>query len=760
MNNYDELKTLYDKLLLENERLRFENGVFRDRLRDLNVDIESLLAVNEDSLPVLAEDRNTQNKILQVNMQSSKEDKITLFRSLFKGRDDVFARRWYSAKTGKSGYQPVCLNEWNSYLCDKKKYKCATCPHRKLKSISDEVIENHLRGKDSQGKDVLGIYPMLKDEACHFLALDFDDAEYEKDVLAFKGVAQEHEIPVYIERSRSGNGAHVWIFFAECVPSYLARKLGSGLLTFAMSSRSDIKFDSYDRLFPNQDNMPHGGFGNLIALPLQGLARKNGNSVFVDDDFAPIKDQWAYLSEAKKITLVEVEGKVAVLCVNSDLGELVTTDEESENKKPWQNARKTVISKEDFTCSEVEIVEAGTIYIGKAGLSQKVQTQIKRLVSFRNPDFYKSQAMRLPIYNKPRIITLAEDDGDYISIPRGGKESLVRMLENADVSYKIVDERNFGKEIQAEFKGKLREKQSLAVNALLAHDTGVLSATTAFGKTVVSANIIAKHKTNTLVLVHTQSLLSQWQKSLEEFLILQQPEIDVEDQPKKRGRKKQLSPVGILGGGKNTLNGKVDVAIMQSLFEGGEVKELVRNYGQIIVDECHHVSAVNFEKILKCASARYVYGLTATPTRQDGHHPIIFLQCGDIRYRVDAKTEAGNRPFEHYISPRFTKLKVTAIKDEKQISQIYNDIAKNSERNKMIVGDVVSALGNGRTPLVLTERVGHVELLSELLKDKCENIVKLVGTMSAKEKRLASEKLAEYKDCDSLVIIATGKYVG
>lgn len=732
--SYEELLNKYNSILKENEELKIEVKELRTKL----------------GMPVKPDEKNiVKNFVTGINKYSSTNEKILLYRSLFCGREDVFARRWYSKTTEKSGYQPVCENEWADGLCDKRKYKCSVCPNRKLSSITDEDIYKHLEGKDYYGRDVIGIYPMLIDETCHFLCADFDDREYEKDVLAFCEICDELNIPAHIERSRSGGGAHVWMFFDTPVLAVTARRLGSLILTKAMEKRSELSFSSYDRLFPNQDTMPNGGFGNLIALPLQGQARKNDNSVFVDRNFKSYSDQWEYLSRIQKISIQTIENLLDSYSKNDVLGILV--DESPE--KPWDTKPRIQLTSNDFP-DKLEIVRSNMIYIPREGLSANAQNQIKRLAAFKNPDFYKSQAMRLPIYDKPRIICTADITDSYIGLPRGCEPALYDILGDKVKDINIIDKTNQGENIPVEFNGKLREEQELAINELLKHNIGVLSATTAFGKTVIASYIASIRKTNTLVLVHTQALMQQWKKSLEQFLTF---DITPPEQRKGRGRKKTWSPVGLLGAGKDTLNGIIDVAVMQSLVDGDEVKELVRNYGMIIVDECHHVSAVNFEKILKYANAKYVYGLTATPTRQDGHHPIIFMQCGPVRYRVDAKAQADKREFEHYIIPRFTSFR--SISDD-NITTLYKKLSDDAMRNNLIVNDVVSAIKNGRTPIILTERREHVAMLAELLKPCCDNVIEIVGTTSAKSRRETLERLDNIPQEESLVVVATGRYVG
>lgn len=734
MLQYDELLIKYNNLIKENQELKDEIYELKLKLHESTKAEAPTASANDAS---------------RINKYSSANDKISLYRSLFRGREDVFARRWYSKATKKSGYQPVCENEWADGLCDKRKYKCASCPSRKLSQLTDEDIYKHLEGKDAYGRDVIGIYPMLPDETCNFLCADFDDKEYEKDAVAFCEICDELKIPVYIERSRSGGGAHVWIFFDTPVLAVVARKLGSIILTKAMEKRSELSFSSYDRLFPNQDTMPDGGFGNLIALPLQGQARKNNNSVFVDKNFKAYPDQWSYLATIQKISTLNVEKIVDTFANNEILGTLVDDSVE----KPWETKHKVTLTKSDFP-DKLEIIRSNMLYVPREGLSSNAQNQIKRLAAFKNPDFYKAQAMRLPIYDKPRVICTADITDSYIGIPRGCEEALCEMLKDKVNAFDIVDKTNYGKSIPVEFNGELREEQEIAANEILKYNIGVLSATTAFGKTVIASYIASKVKTNTLILVHTQALMMQWKKSLEQFLVFN---ITPPEPRKGKGRKKKWSPIGVLGAGKNTLNGVVDIAVMQSLIDGDEVKELVRNYGMIIVDECHHVSAVNFEKILKYANAKYVYGLTATPTRQDGHHPIIFMQCGPIRYKVDAKAQAEKRTFEHYLIPRFTSFR--SISDD-NITSLYKKLAEDEIRNNLITKDVIEAIETGRTPIILTERREHVTLLADLLKEYCDNVVQIIGTSSAKSRRETLEKLDKIPQQESLVVVATGRYVG
>ena len=480
----------------------------------------------------------------------------------------------------------------------------------------------------------------------------------------------EYHLTPAVERSRSGNGAHVWFFFSEPVQAADARKLGSGLLTQTMARRHELSFASYDRLFPPQDTLPKGGFGNLIALPFQGQAQENGNTLFVNALFSPYPDQWAFLSSLPKIIPEQLTECLSKLCVGGgDTGPLIETTEQ----KPWPCKRERHhLNKTDFPI-QARLMISNLIYVDKQGFSQAALNAVKRLAAFRNPEFYKKKAMRLRIYDTPRIFDCSYENESFLGIPRGCMDSLVELLNTYEVPFSLEDRRNAGRSIDVSFSGTLRSEQIPAAKALLAEDIGVLSATTAFGKTVIGANLIGQRKVNTLVLVHSSALLEQWKSSLNQFLEIREV---LPEQPKKRGQKMKQHLIGQVGSGKNTRSGIVDIAIMQSLFEGKEkdVKSFVSEYGMVIVDECHHVAAFTFESILKTAEAKCVYGLSATPVRQDGHQPIIFMQCGPIRYLVDAKSQVENRAFSHFVFPRFTR---TRLPSANGIQDVYAGVIDN-----------------------------------------------------------------------------------
>lgn len=794
--NYIKLLNEYKKLYKENISLKKENNILKEKLGiisdtkiietsqttkpdstcqinltgqtdkhynkyeiDKIVKTQPTNIVNKTSKPNKDEetDKNLikENEIInftildsKISNQSSGEEKISFFVSLFKGRNDVYAKKWKSKK-GNTGYSPVCLNEWDYVLFHKPKIKCSECKNKVYNCIDKNVIYNHLTGKI-----VVGIYPMFEDETCSFLAIDFDDDGWEKDIIILRDICFKKNIPVAVERSSSGNGAHLWFFFENNISAALARKFGTSLLTFAMSERSQIKFSSYDRLFPNQDTLPKGGLGNLIALPLQFHSRKKNNSVFIDENFNPYNDQWSYLSNIKKLKESEVEEHINDLTDGYDLGELRIT--ETENDKPFKNnCKKVILSKSDFPL-KIKIIKSNMIFINKKGLSNNVVNKIKRLAAFKNPDYYKNQAMRLPTYNKPRIISLSDETDNYLAVPRGCESDLLNLLNNFNIEIIIQDERYTGNKIDVEFNGELFEEQKEVVTEILKYDIGVLSATTAFGKTVIGAKLISERKVNTLILVHTRQLLMQWKTRLKEFLIINEQVLHSEAS---KQRKKIKDIIGILGAGKNNLNNIIDIAIMQSLVKGDEVKDIVKNYGMVIVDECHHVPAFSFEQILKNVRSKYVYGLTATPLRHDGHHPIIFMHCGSIKYKVDAKNQAEKRAFKHYIIPRFTPFRKPISQDESEwsISKIFLEISKSEIRNKLIIDDVVKCVKEKRNPIILTERTSHVETLAAELKEKVPNVITLTGSMSAKERKESLSILSREKN---IVIVATGRFIG
>ncbi|MBN2807574.1 MAG: DEAD/DEAH box helicase family protein [Prolixibacteraceae bacterium] len=666
----------------EIERLRRQLGIEVEQTEN---EIEP--AVITDLFNSLVEQKQIESVEPAITNNSPSSEKIQLFLSLFKGRDDVFACRWENQKKETSGYSPACSNEWKPGICQKPKVSCANCKQKEYIPLDENIVEAHLRGQNNL---VVGIYPLLLNETCHFLAIDFDDEGWHKDVSTLQSVCSSFDIPTAVERSRSGNGAHVWFFFEQAISASIARKFGSAMLTNAMSKQHDIPFKSYDRLFPNQDTMPKGGFGNLIALPLQKAARANGNSAFIDESFQPYHDQWAFLSSIPRLSEKRVEYLISKLCDGNELGMLKKDDEEEQ--KPWETV-KLELRKDDFP-PLMTITKANMLFVPKEGCSQRALNQLKRLAAFKNPEFYKAQAMRLFTFNKPRIISCTDETTEYLCLPRGCEADLVEMASKFKIILEWEDKTNYGKKIDVHFKGELRGEQPLAIEKMLEYNIGVLCGTTAFGKTVAAIKLIAERKVNTLILVNRISLVAQWKARIEEFLTINESLPDTQTNK----RKKTPSTIGQYGGGKKELTGIIDIAVMQSLSREGEVEECVKSYGMVIVDECHHVSAFSFELILKKITARYVYGLTATPTRKDGHHPIITMQCGPIRFRDDARKQAEKRPFDHYIIPRFTSFRIPSFDEiASTITDFYAGIVDDETRNQQIINDVFHVITKDET---------------------------------------------------------------
>lgn len=683
-----------------------------------------------------------------IHRLSSSEEKIALFRSLFRGREDVYAERFVSRKTGKAGYSPACGNEWLPQICDKPRIKCSDCNHQNFLPVTDEVIRQHLSGRDGLGREfVVGVYPLLLDETCHFLAIDLDKKEWQEDAHAILETCRELNLPAAMERSRSGAGGHLWLFFEEAVPATLARNLGTTLLTETMERRPDIGLDSYDRFFPNQDTLPRGGFGNLIALPLQRYPREQGNSVFVDHLFEPFADQWTYLSSIQRIKASAID---EIVCRAESRGRVIgvrVVPHEEEENSPWtllpSHHRKDPPVRGPLPPS-LELVLGNLIFITKSGLSPSLRNRLVRLAAFQNPEFHKSQAMRLPTFGKPRIIGCAEDISSHLGLPRGCQEDVVKYLNEHNIEVVLRDERNPGRQIDLPFLGKLRGEQEAAAQAMLAHDIGVWSATTAFGKTVIAAWLIAERKVDTLVLVHRRQLLEQWVERLSTFLGI------------------SLNQIGRIGGGKRKPIGMVDVALIQSLCRKGEVRDLIADYGHVIVDECHHLSAVNFEQVLRQVKAKFVAGLSATIVRKDGHHPIITMQCGPVRYRVNAKNQAAVRPFNHFVHVRPTDFRTMV--DERdarvQFQSLYSELIADDARNRLICRDVVEAVKVGRSPLVLTERNEHLDALARRLVGEVPEVVTLRGGLGKRENDAVTARLSSISEETPRVLVATGRYIG
>lgn len=685
-----------------------------------------------------AEKNDTVDNTEQLHKAMGMSELITLYRDLFYGRQDVFAVRWDNDKTGAHGYAPKCKNEWDRNICGKSmkmKGACKKCAYRENQEITNATIQQHFTGI-GRNSLVMGIYPLLEDETCRFLAIDFDKGNWQEEILCAKSVFAEYGIQSYIERSRSGNGGHLWIFFSEPIEAYIARKLGIKVLETAMSRTGNAKFDSFDRLFPNQDHMPKGGYGNLIALPLQRQAVEKGNSVFVDDTFAMYLSQSAVLQNIKRYSKIEILN-VLKLFPDIILQDISDREIEEEDKSlPWEKKKEEKIP-EDLPKS-IETVLYDKIYIHKNKLHPFLKKKFIGLTVFHNPEYYLARNLRKSVQDIPMWIQCFDEDSDYLMLPIGLESTLIEICENYGVNVKEIDKRFEGTPIEVGFHGDLREKQVNAVEELLAAPNGILHANTAFGKTVAAIALIAERRVNTLIIVDRVSLLEQWCERLSVFLNV----------PKK--------DIGIIGGGKKKPTGIIDVAVSQSLYRDNKVSELVKGYGQIICDECHHVSAVGFEQIMKNSPAKYKYGLTATLKRKDGKERIVLMQLGPVRYKDLSKVTSE---LEHKVLVQETGMTSGDLQQEHTTNELYDYLYINPVRNMQIVMDVRNCLDEKRYPIVLTERKEHIDLLEKELSFYVK-VYKLHGGLKKKEREGIMAELQNLPEDEPRVIIATSKYVG
>jgi superfamily II DNA or RNA helicase len=649
--------------------------------------------------------------------------RVALFGSLFRGREHVFATRWESTRTpGKSGWAPKCSNEWAAGLCFKPKVKCAACAHRRFVPFSAAEVRSHL-----EGRQTAGIYPLLADETCWLVAIDLDGQSWREDVRALRDAAGELDVPVLVERSRSGLGAHVWVLFSAPVPARSARRLGSLLLTRAMRHRT-ISMESYDRLCPSQDTMPAGGFGNLIALPLQRARRASGCTVFLDRELEPVEDQWGLLSSAVRMDRERVE----------ELSGEAADDGGGLGMEPWRQkslkTRPRPLAATDGSVDEVGLRLGGRVVVDCSGLPATLRDRLRRTAAFANPMFFEREQARLSTHNTPRMITCFEQDGDRLMLPRGCLDRVKEELAAVGIDGSVCDERSDGEPISATFTGTLTPSQQAAVDALAASEIGVLVAPPGAGKTVMGAALIAERGTSTLVLVHRRPLLEQWSSQLKRFL--------------------GIDPGDIGSSGRPPTTTGVDLAMIQSVIRRKDVD--LTGYGHVVVDECHHVPAVSVEKLMQRIPARHITGLTATPHRRDGHDPIIAMQCGPVRHTVTT-TERVETATRRVVLGRHTGFDVSKLPNEPSIQEVLGGVAGDADRTAQIARDVLGELEQHRYPLVLTERREHLAALAAALAVHTDRVAVLHGGIGIKARRRVEDMLASD---GPRVVLATGRYIG
>ncbi len=647
-----------------------------------------------------------------VDSGSAASDKVALVRCLFRGREDVYATYWENARSGKSGYAPAVAGGWGGARDAAKRYL----------PVTDEAIEDHLRGRSS-----IGVYPLLEDDRCWFLACDLDGKTWALDALALLERCGEHGVHAAVERSRSGDGAHVWVFFSAPVAAAAARRLGALLLREAMAQRAELDLASYDRLFPNQDVLPQRGFGNLIALPLQGSCRRAGRSVFLDPaTLEPWPDQWAFLSAVERLAPERLERLLA--------------ESEDVSVGPVAVAPRTLPRRQGQVPPEVTCAIGADLAIGKAGLPPSLLAELKHLASLHNPLFYERQRLRLSTHQTPRLIRCYEEDLTHLHLPRGLLEQLDSTLQAAGSRLVTTDARRSPDRLSFRFAGNLTALQETGLRVLLAYDEGVLVAPPGIGKTVIACAVIAARNLPTLVLVHRKPLLEQWRAQLQAMLDLAPKEI------------------GQLGGGRRKRSGIVDLAMIQSLKAVDELERLFSGYGLIVIDECHHLPAFSFEACVRRAPVRHFLGLTATPYRRDGLQEIITMQCGPIRHRIETKQgPAGALALELLV--RETELAVAGA-SETTIQEVFRQLVEDEARTALVCDDVVEALSDGRRCLVLSQWKEHCRLIVDGLRARGKQPFVLDGSLRKRERDAIVERLASASPAEELVVVATGQYLG
>lgn len=745
------------------QALEDENRLLKERLDEAGVSYADIVSGDAEGVVELYEpDQGARIKKFDVT------DKIAsdFFMMFCRGRKDLYDLRYTNPKTGKNGYYTQCFNRWDRgcHIQKKDGVRCKDCELRAYKPVTLPLIKAHMNGTDPNGNDVVAIYPMLENNLCQLLVFDFDnhakgaeqedyaniDDSWKEEINALRRICKNLNVDAMVERSRSGCGAHLWIFFKEMVPARLARKFGFALLEKGAESVNLKSFKYYDRMIPAQDALPEGGLGNVIALPLQGMALKSGNSAFVDENWNAYEDQLKVLAGTRRLTRQEIEDCLSLWYSTG------FTSEDNGTDAPWD---KNSEIEAGSVKGVVRIVLADRIYIDSSGMSNKTKRQLRRMATFSNKQYFQNQAMDMPNYNESRFIYLGSDEGKYIVLPRGLREEILKKFDNAGISYKIEDKRTQGRELNISFKGELRESQIPAVETMLENETGILHAATAFGKTVVCCDMIARRGISTLILVDRADLMNQWIKRLDEFLDIDE---ELPEYQTKTGRtRKRKSLIGNLQGAHDTLTGIVDVAMIRSLKKKDGFHPMLKEYAQVYFDECHHAASDSAIEVLQEINAKYVYGVTATPKRGDGKEKINEFLLGPIRYRFTAKDRAEEQNIDHLVYPRFTRtVKPHHLSKTPYGNDAYELIRNNDVRDEQIIRDVADCVQAGRTPVVLTKYVDHAKKLAERLKTYADRLILLTGANGTKARRAQVKELNEVDDSDSLILVGTGSLLG
>jgi superfamily II DNA or RNA helicase len=735
---------------------------------------QRLAALDQERAQIIREMDRLRTFVAAENIHDqgmSPAEKIVLFLEMFGARRSVYPKYWHNGKTGKKGYSPVCENEWQRGVCEKPRVKCTECKHQRFLPLDVQAVEQHLRGEHT-----IGVYALREDNGCIFLAADFDGAGWRADVTAYRDAARRCGTHAWVERSRSGNGAHAWIFFTEPVPAILARQLGSVLLALASSTHPTLGLGAYDRLFPNQDVLPDGGFGNLIALPLAREPRAKGNCVFLDEELEPEKDQWALLLRAKKsrvtyeklhelltsITPINVPAKAIPNATSAAKDELLVL----KNEEAVLDISRPRIT--PGMLSGIVTVRLDSCVHVPRPLPPAVLAALRRLATFSNPVYHEKLRLRFSTHETPRFIFAGEWHAERLVLPRGTLDAVITILETAGADVVLQDARPEGTRVAWTFSGQLRLNQTQAVKVMMKHEHGILCAQPGSGKTVMGCALAARHRMATLVIVHRSVLLDQWRQEAMRFLGLKRREI------------------GMWRGSTRRLTKRFDIAMMPSATRIENFEALFSDYGLIIIDECHHVPAASFEALMKACPTKRIVGLTATPVRKDRLEKLLYFQCGPIRHVMNETHDTGMMP-ERVVFVRESNFQMPVCSKKPEhvplLHEIWDSLAKDEKRIGKIVSDIHESMGEGRCPLVLSDRKAHLQAIAaalvadgtatewaressvgasaETASTEVAVIYRLEGTVGKREReKIRAAMNAHFTSNRPFVLLATASLVG